>query len=476
MKTILSTRGYKIPKKHITNEQLQLINKDLIINPYTFDMTGFKDKDKEEDNSYAIYSESEKYYVVPRYWGEQNFGPPVENRIPPGLDIDVEFKGQMRDYQLDIVDKYMKEVGDQGGSIVNLKTGGGKTVLALYIISLLKKKTIILVHKSFLADQWSDRIREFIPNVKITKVQGTKSDWSGDIVIAMIQTILNREIPPDITNELGFLIADECHHLAAKMFAKSLIKLNPRYHMGLSATVKRADSLQRIFEYYLGEICFRSQVDKKTNVEVRLLSYECQDPRYCKTEKLWNGKICRPRIINNICAWRPRTDYIMDVIYKCYDMGRKILILSDRREHCLEIVKLSNTKYGEDIAGAYLGGMKINELDESNQKMIIAGTYQACSEGYDNKTLDTLIMSTPISNIEQTVGRILRQDNQFHPLIYSIVDENISCLKKNTEKHLTLFKRRDYDVYKNDDPDKIDFKKIKKKVKEKNMWDQECLL
>ena len=108
--------------------------------------------------------------------------------------------------------------------------------------------------------------------------------------------------------------------------------------------------------------------------------------------------------------------------------------------------------------------------------MIIAGTYQACSEGYDNKTLDTLIMATPIGNIEQTVGRILRQDNQFHPLIYSIIDENISCLKKNTEKHITLYKRRDYNVYKNNDPDKLDFKKIKKKEKVKNMWDQECLL
>ena len=114
---------------------------------------------------------------------------------------------------MDIVKKYMKEIGEQGGSIINLKTGGGKTVLALYIISLLKKKTIILVHKSFLMDQWQDRILEFLPNVKITKVQGTKSDWSGDIVIAMIQTVLNREIPEDITNELGFLVADECHHL-----------------------------------------------------------------------------------------------------------------------------------------------------------------------------------------------------------------------------------------------------------------------
>ena len=106
--------------------------------------------------------------------------------------------------------------------------------------------------------------------------------------------------------------------------------------------------------------------------------------------------------------------------------------------------------------------MKIHELDESNKKMIIVGTYQACSEGYDNKTLDTLIMSTPIGNIEQTVGRILRQENQYHPLIYEIVDENIPCLKKNCATHMKLYKQRDYDVYRNDDTEKVNFKKIKK--------------
>jgi len=465
MKTILSTRGYKIPKKSITNDAIELIHKELIINPYTFDMTGFKDPNKEEDNSYNIYIETDKHYIVPRYWGVEHFGEPVVNKIPQGLDINVEFKGQMRDYQKDIVDKYMKSVGNQGGSLICLKTGGGKTVVALYIISLLKKKTIVLCHKSFLADQWISRIMEFLPGVKISKVQGSTSDWSGDIIIGMVQTILNRDIPEDITNELGLLIADEAHHLAAQQFAKSLLKLNPRYHLGLTATPKRADNLQRVFEYYLGPICFKSAVDKTTNVEVRLIDYYCEDIRYCKTEKLYTGKICRPRIINNICNWDHRTRFIMNIIFKCYEMGRKILVLSDRREHCLTMVRMANERYGLGTASPYLGGMKIHELDESNKKMIIVGTYQACSEGYDNRELDTLIMSTPQGNIEQTVGRILRQENKFHPLIYEIVDTNISCLKKNTDTHMKLYKKRSYDVYRNNDTDKIDFKKSVKKSK-----------
>ena len=67
---------------------------------------------------------------------------PKINKLSEGIDIDVNFKGELRDYQKDIVDLYMKETYSKGGSIINLNTGGGKTVLALYIISLIKKKTI----------------------------------------------------------------------------------------------------------------------------------------------------------------------------------------------------------------------------------------------------------------------------------------------------------------------------------------------
>ena len=84
-------------------------------------------------------------------------------------------------------------------------------------------------------------------------------------------------------------------------------------------------------------------------------------------------------------------------------------------------------------------------------------------------------MGTPIGNIEQTIGRILRQENNYHPLIYEITDNNIASLKKNCATHIKLYKKRDYTVY-NNDSKKDDFKK-KKKVNKSNMYDiAECLL
>ena len=104
--------------------------------------------------------------------------------------------------------------------------------------------------------------------------------------------------------------------------------------------------------------------------------------------------------------------------------GRKILVLSDRRNQCTTLKKLLETIIlnGENEIGLYFGGMKRHVLEESNKKKIILATYQIASEGYDNKELDTLIFATPKSNIEQAVGRILRQENINEPEVIDIVD------------------------------------------------------
>ena len=83
---------------------------------------------------------------------------------------------------------YKKACLEKGGGLISLKCGGGKTVLALYIISMLKKKTIVVVHKDFLMTQWRDRILEFLPDAKIGKIQGPTIDVEGKDVVIGIST------------------------------------------------------------------------------------------------------------------------------------------------------------------------------------------------------------------------------------------------------------------------------------------------
>jgi superfamily II DNA or RNA helicase len=96
-------------------------------------------------------------------------------------------------------------------------------------------------------------------------------------------------------------------------------------------------------------------------------------------------------------------------------------MLTDRREHC-EYIKSCLNDRGINEVGLYLGGMTEKELNSSNEQKIILATYSMAAEGYDNPKLDTLIMATGRSNIEQSCGRVLRRKNANNPLIIDIVD------------------------------------------------------
>ena len=67
----------------------------------------------------------------------------------------------MRDYQKPIVDIVMPKLKKTGGGLISIPPGRGKTVLAIWIAAKLKLKTLVIVHKSFLMDQWKERIEMF---------------------------------------------------------------------------------------------------------------------------------------------------------------------------------------------------------------------------------------------------------------------------------------------------------------------------
>ena len=97
-------------------------------------------------------------------------------------------------------------------------------------------------------------------------------------------------------------------------------------------------------------------------VEVNILSYISDNLNYCKEEKTVRGDPCIPRMINNICDFEDRNLFIYNKIKEFYNMGRKILILTDRRNHILNLLN----KIQKELCnvGLYVGGMKPEELKE----------------------------------------------------------------------------------------------------------------
>jgi len=205
MTTYLGYKGYTLYKKQLTLNEQNTIKKDLTIKPYVPKNSMIKVK------SFPVFRESQKKIYVPRFYGYENYGNPNEIRIDDGKNIELKFNGTLRDYQKPIVDKFLKHAKKYGCGLLEIHTGGGKTVLALDILSKLQKKTLIIVHKEFLLRQWKERIEEFLPNAKIGRIQGNIIDIENkDIVIGMLQSLSMKEYSQNIFKSFGFTIFDEC--------------------------------------------------------------------------------------------------------------------------------------------------------------------------------------------------------------------------------------------------------------------------
>tara|TARA_B110000977_G_scaffold130825_1_gene166714 strand:- start:2912 stop:4441 length:1530 start_codon:yes stop_codon:yes gene_type:complete len=448
VKTLLTKRGYAIVKTHYSLEDISDLKDELTVKPYVNEEYGAS------PDPYPIYLESNKKIYMPKHIGFKRFGEPDKIKLTKGIEIDLKFKGSLRDKQTPIVKAFLDSC-DEGsminktkGGIISVPCGWGKTIMALYLISKLKRKTMIIVHKEFLLNQWIKRIEEFLPEARVGIIQASKVDYQNkDIVIGMLQSLSSKEYDVDkVFGDFGFTVVDECHHIAAEVFSRSLPKVNSYFSLGLSATPKRADGLSHVFEAYLGPMVYKvNQRDDKL-VRVNIIKYSDNNPTYSKEELTNYGKLCIPRMINNIVGNFSRNLLIKSILRELVNDGRQTLVLSDRREHLKNLFEMVSEFAS---VGYYVGGMKQKDLDKSEEKQVILGTYPMSSEGLDIPTLDAAIFTTPKSSIEQSIGRITRKNHEKTPVAYDIVD-NFCLFPRQYIKRLKVYKKLEYDVYEQD--------------------------
>ena len=436
IKTSISSQGYAIYKSQISTVELESIKQELSITPFKVPGYG-SDEDIEP---YVLFKENGEKIYVPFHYGFSRYGTPERSKLAEPESISIAFSAErkMRPYQDEIITKYINAAKERGGGIISVGCGRGKTVMALKIAELLGVKTLILVHKEFLMNQWIERIREYLPAAKVGTIQGKLLDIARkDIVLAMIQSLSDprkdKDYPIDIFQGFGLVIADECHHLAARQFCRSLAKYPVRYTLGLSATPNRADNLQRVFKHYLGEIVYKDNEIIKTaedmaldhipDSSVEIYIYRHNDPKYCKEALNFKGK---PNVVimkSNIAECQRRTQFLLSFLPRLIGEGRNILLLSCRREHIFQMEGWINTmKIPDCSVGLYLGGMKQEALDISATKRVVIATYNMAEEAFDCKALNTLIYATPHNNIEQAVGRVLREEKSKRRVVPLIID------------------------------------------------------
>jgi len=439
----LGKKGYTIPKSRLHKQDEEFLRKDLFVKPMLFGGNFGADT----TTPFPVFRENANKIYLPRFYGIQRYGHPCRSEIGSGDAIDLTFTKPLRDYQEKIIDVYMKYVDTPicnpicnkendgivargivvshcgGGGILEVPCGRGKTIMALKIISLLKKKTLILVHKEFLMNQWIERIRDFLPDAKVGKIQAQVFDVEGnDIVIGMIQTLYDKEYSQDTFSCFGLTIIDEVHRIGSEQFSKTLFKTITPYMLGISATVERKDKLTRVLYMFIGEKIYSEKREDDDLVSVRAVRYLSNDPEFNEVELDYKGSPKYSTMITKLCAFGPRSDFILRIIKDLVEEEpeNQIMILCHNRSL---LSYLYDGIIYKNIApvGYYVGGMKQDKLQETEGKQIVLATYAMAAEALDIKTLSTLVMVTPKTDITQSVGRILRVKHE-NPIIVDIVD------------------------------------------------------
>lgn len=400
---------------------------------------------------YPIYRESESWLYIPKSYGLHHFGAPHKDTLLDGIDAPrLVFKGSPRPEQDEPISRF---TAAQNGLLV-LPCGFGKTVCALYLATVFKKKTLIICHKGFLIDQWKERIAQYIPSARIGTIkQSTVDVEDRDIVLASLQSLAMREYPKELFQQFGFVCIDEVHHTSAEVFSRALAKVVARRILGLSATPDRKDGLRKVFEWFIGRPVFSVRKREDNELIARMERFYDPHPEYGREIHMCNGKRNIAQMINNICNFAPRNQLIIDTIIdvKSAEPGRQILILSERRAHLATLRKLIEER-NLGTCGFYVGGMSQTDLKTSEKKDFILATYHIAAEGFDVPSLNTLILASPVSAIEQPIGRIQRQkphERKYTPLVVDIWDE-FSLFRNQGARRLKFYKKNGYKII--DDP------------------------
>lgn len=364
----------------------------------------------------------------------------------------------LRDYQVACVDKTIHSLKNTGGGLICAGTGSGKSLMCVNLISRMGKKALVIVHKEFLYEQFLDTIKKCLPNTTVSKIQGKVCDTSGEIVIGMIQSLINKEYPREFFCQFSLVCLDECHHISSICFSRSILNLGEIHTVGLSATPERADKLKP--QWLVGDICFKYDNTSNNSPQVHMIDYKDEKPIDFVFNKI--GQISTPNMMNNLVKDPDRNVLIIDTLEKIYEKNeeeiagyadspkRYTLVCSDRRSHLEQLYDMmqENKILKNYQTGFCVGQMKREAFDSASKDSdIILATIQMVSEGFNEPRLNCLILSTPKGNVTQVVGRILRKKHVgITPLIVDINDSEIYSYKPSMFKRLRFYKSKDYPV------------------------------
>ncbi|MDE2218359.1 MAG: DEAD/DEAH box helicase [Patescibacteria group bacterium] len=335
---------------------------------------------------------------------------------------------------------------DQG--VIVAPSGSGKTVIGLELIARRKLPALILVHRKQLLDQWIERIQTFLGIAKahIGQYSGTKKKLGKQITVGLLQSLARKGDLTELRDKFGTIIVDECHHIPAATFREMIAQLNPKYIYGLTATPKRKHNDEKLIYVYIGGIIARMETSDFMPAsdlphqppEVLIRTTNLSLPFKFTTDNF-------QLLAKVVCFDTARNQMIIEDILKNVGDGKRLLVLSERKEH-LEILAMYLKGKCETIVisgddSAPKRKSKLKQIESGHYRVILS-TGQFFGEGIDIRGISCLILAFPFSfegKLVQYMGRL--RDIGEQKTIVDYRDSQIPFLDKQFKQRERHYKK-----------------------------------
>lgn len=414
----------RVERQVLVEKDLRKMDKDLFVSK---DDEGHKKKFGVK----KYYSSSEKipfvstfgkWVVLPFYWGLHRFS---DKLLPSRAIIPLTFQGQLRPEQVEMEEEAMSHLEEMKTCLLAVYPGFGKTITTLSILSRLKRRTLIIVNKIVLVEQWRQAVRSCL-GIEPVYIQGGKwkmEEASIYIVNALNVSKYSKEMIEKMS--IGVVVVDECHLILTKVFSTALAQIAPEYLIGLSATPYRNDGFHVLFDLYFG----KHRVEKALHCPHQVYRIESGvkiEHSFTKNNSIdWNSVIEK----QSTCPKRLSLIYEYAMKYP----SRHVLILCKRIK---QMICLSDYFKERNVETTMF---KESDLVFDEDCRILISSYQKVGTGFSHDKLDMLILGVDTEEyFLQYLGRVFRRKDS-QPIIVDIVDDH-PVLKKHYYTRSKVYK------------------------------------
>lgn len=370
-------------------------------------------------------------------------------RKRPQLTHPIYFRAHLRPYQEEAIEIACQK---QRG-VIQIATGGGKSLILVGIACKLNIPTLILVHRKELLYQLFNTFKKNI-RPSLVGIVGDGYEEFKHITIGMIQTLVNVKYKEKLTNFQAVLV-DECHHVPCETIKKILKRTESAfYRIGVTATNFRDDNMDLMIEALLGPLQYK--ISPTYLIEQKFLSPTqiiLSPFNHSSKEKGTYIKVYEKEIVLN----EKRNNLIIQWVEKALKKNLSCLVAVTRLEHgkiLLEKIKKIYPEVrfikGEDKSKYRIETLKL--LNKKEIKCVICTT--VFGEGVDVPSLDVLINAkAQDSSVDaiQLAGRVMRTwEGKEKAFVVDILDEGHPYFSKHSKNRIKAYTKMGFEIIKYD--------------------------